>query len=393
VMMMLFLMVVFMFFSVSFDTGVWFFDHREAQNQSEAAVLAGIQHMPVNTNDAAGIALVTEAVDQWLDTNRSGFAERSCLEFEDNSGDGRYDSLRVCVRRQSSGFFSKLAGIGFANVSASAKAMVGGVTIANVMPWAIIAPDPECGPDAGRNCVSDVNGDGDYDEPGDCNADFYTCPWGLNLDRLYTFKVAGGGNTGIIDSCGNGANGYQACLTGENTSGFFEEGGTVFTGLQGGSLGVNTDKGLSTRFASESSWDICDVEATPAFPSGYDADGKAAGLAKWGTPGIPGCEYRLVVVPILASMPSHGGGSTNLQVLGVATFGVAKWNRTNTKDAFGTEDSACTPNQGGKDPDEHYNCGMVWGYLYKDLTPPDFLLQQIGNSQNPLAPVLIALVE
>ena len=37
--------------------------------------------------------------------------------------------------------------------------------------------------------------------------------------------------------------------------------------------------------------------------------------------------------------------------------------------------------------------GVVWGYLFTGVTPPDALLNQIGNSNNPFAPNLVALVD
>ena len=52
----LMLLFVFMIFAVSLDAGLWFFDHRTAQNQAETGALAAVQELPHN--------LLTALVDQ-----------------------------------------------------------------------------------------------------------------------------------------------------------------------------------------------------------------------------------------------------------------------------------------------------------------------------------------
>jgi len=401
IMMVLSLLVVFIVFALTFDAGVWFFDHREAQNQSEAAVLAGIQHMPVAIGDAAGEAQVTAAVDQWLDRNRSSSLERSCLQFEDRNEDGYNDTLRVCVRRQSPGFFSKLSGVDFTRVSAAATARVGAVDYTNVMPWAVIAPDPTCTEEAGRNCLYDAKGDGDYTDPGDCDAPFTVCPFGLTADRLYSFKAGQGGNTGIIQVCGGGANDYRDCLSGASSSGFYEIGDTVAVDTQPGQIANATNNGLQDR-SPAGAWElpaaaVCDVDAYPYGPDtespGYDPAGKAAAVVKFDEPETNvQCAYRLVPIVITTPLPQ---GSSDVQVLGFATFGVANWYRaTGAGNTYaGTSSQACQDVGTGQLAANLYDCGTVWGHLFTGTTPPDALLQRIGDSNNPFAPLLIALVE
>jgi hypothetical protein len=372
VMMTIMLGLVFMLFSVTFDVGMWFFDHREAQNQADTAVLAGSAYL-INSPGQ-----VQSVVDSWLARNGSGGFERTCYEQTANS-------LRVCVGRQSRGFFSKLAGVDYVRISAAASAMVGPLPTARVMPWAVVAPNPSCVP--GVICQVDYNNDGDFNDPEDCNGPFETCPWGLKPDRLYGFKEGGGGNTGIIRACDN----YQACVAGSSVSGFFTQGTSVSIEIQPGSLGQNTSAGLATRFPS-STWATCDVAATPLFPSGYDPDGRAAGLAKWAEPGVPGCEDRLVIVPIVNSIPSSGAGTAT--VLGVATFGIAKWVREGPWQAFyGQGNRECGPSTTTFTSSNSYDCGVVWGYMYSGITPPGVLVQRISDQPNPLAPVMIAMVE
>ena len=340
-------LIVAMFFAVSFDAGLWFFDHRTAQNQAEAAALAAVQHLPSDDTTAAAAAAA-----EWLSKNGSGPDDRSCLEFSDANGDGRFETVRVCVRRASPSIFASLSGITVATISASATATIGAVDGATVMPWAVVPPDPDC--DYDEDC---------YSPQCESGVEFQDCPWGLHPDLLIGFKSGGGGNTGIIDSCGNGASNYRDCITGDGESAFFEAGGFVAVGLQGGNLGVNTDRALTERqeYYNEDDFTDCDLEALPDSVSGV-VDGGAQAAWDQFVLGINeaddvDCSFRLVLVPILREMPPNGCGSCSLEVLGVATFAIASWNRDNGKDAWGTESQVCTPQQGGQEPDDEFDCG------------------------------------
>jgi Flp pilus assembly protein TadG len=383
---------VFMLFAIAFDVGLWMFDHRTAQNQAEAAALAAAQELPATDTSAA-----TAAAEDYL--ARNGVADpvadgcsTGWIAFSDTNGDGDNDEVRVCLERNSGVAFSALTNVAGIQISASATALVGRANIAQVMPWSVIPPDPDC--DEGEVCNGDNNGDGDYDDDGDCQGDFADCPWGLNPDNLLAFKSGGGGNTGILDACGQGASGYQDCIAGETATGFFEAGTDVAVGLQGGSLGINTRSGLNARYDEDADAGfVCDVAADPETETGFDPDGRAEAFINFDTaPPAEFCRERLVLVPIIVSMPSQGGGNDELEVLGVATFGIASWNRAGNPndDPHGTPSSACSH---GND-DSGFNCGQVWGYLLQDLRPPEFLLQVIDpNSENPFAPLLIALVD
>lgn len=392
-MMVLTLLLVTMFFAVAFDAGLWFFDHRTAQNQAEAASLAAVQHLPATDTTAA-----TAAANEWLTKNGSGPGDLSCLVYSDRNGDGSIETVQACVGRGSPGIFSALSGVSVVHISASATATTGPASIANVVPWAVIPPDPDCS--EGEICSYDEDGDGDYTDPGDCLADFDVCPWGLNPDNLYSFKTGGGGNTGIIDACGNGADEYRECIEGENVSGFFESGEEVVVGLQGGNLGINTANALGNppdgRYAYESPTWYCDAASTPENLSGYDPDGLQSITGPGGplTVNPDECGFRVVLVPILYSLPPQGGGSDALTVLGVAKFYIASWNRVDNKDAHGTATEACSRSV-DDDDGANFACGMVWGYLItdEDILAPGFLLDQIGDTANPFAPLLIALVE
>ncbi|GAB4320766.1 MAG: hypothetical protein Kow0010_00740 [Dehalococcoidia bacterium] len=375
--MVLMVLVVFMFFAFSFDAGLWYFDHRTAQNQAEAAALAAVHHLPDDDTTAA-----QNAAEAWLTHNGASVDDVECMEFEDRNGDGKYETARVCLRRQSPGIFAALSGISIAWISAAATATVGPVSIANVMPWAVVPPDPDCDFEEGRNCQTYFEEGGELKDCGN----FETCPFGLHEHRLYAFKVAGTitpGNFGAIGACGNGAVNYRDCITGESVSGFYEEGETVNVETQTGNLGQNTDSALTDRYPPDT-WDACDVTATPD-DVGMDPDGKERAEERYVDSGA-GCEDRLVLVPIIYEFPQ--GSSDDILVLGVATFAIASWDRNpQYGDAEGTDADACGEAGSG------YACGMVWGYLMKDAQPPGFLLEQISDTQNPFAPLLIALIE
>jgi Flp pilus assembly protein TadG len=390
------LLVVFIFFALAFDAGLWYFDHRTAQNQSEAAALAAVQELPA---DASGLSAATSAVNQWLAKNGAAGDLADCpppLEgkpnYSDRNGDGLFDTVRVCVGRKSPGIFAALSkpSIKWVWVSAAATATVGPVTISNVMPWGIVPPDPPCTADAGRQCQNKFNNDGVME---DCGV-FEDCPWGLDPNRLYPFKLGSSitpGNFGEIAACGgSGASDYRACITGAKVSGFWEEGGEINVETKTGSTGQNTNAALEDRYASELVGGVyqCDVVSKPDATTGLDPQGKAAAQDKFVDDPQPGCERRLVVVPIIDRFPTHGASET-ITVLGIATFGIAKWDRKSPwNDSTGTATAEC-----GLASKDDFDCGMVWGYLMKDALPPDFLLEQIGDTDNPLAPLLIALVD
>lgn len=396
------ILFIFMIFGVAFDAGVWFFDHRTAQNQAEAAALAAVIELP-SADDTAARAVA----HNYLERNGVVWSAEACdgidpVSFEDRTGDGEYDLVRVCLSRESGVLFSAVSNITNVQISASAAALIGRANISEVMPWAIVPPDPDC--TSVDTCQSvDYDGDGAFTSEGECEGPFSECPWGLNKDKLYLFKSGGGGNTGIIDACGNGAVGYRECIEGESATGFrLGEGETVVTGLQGGNLGVNTDNALNVRYAQEAADGyVCDVHSTPNPVTGHDEDGRDEAYIMFGeAPVAEYCRERLVMIPILASLPDTGGGSTELTVLGVAVFGIAAWNHDNNQSTYGNDSNSSTGGaavagecSSDTPADPGYECGMVWGYLMEGLQPPDYLLQKITNSDNPFAPLLIALVE
>jgi hypothetical protein len=398
------LLVVFILFALAFDAGLWYFDHRTAQNQSEAAALAAVQELPdTDTTNA------TDAAKQWLTKNGSGPGEMSCLEYSDRNGDGKPDTARVCVRRDSPGIFAALSGITAVRVSAAATATVGPAGFATVVPWMPIAPDPDCN-DIGMTCVVDLNEDGDTADPGEETCAFEDCPFGFNPNRLYSFKGESdeyaAGNLGSIRACGDGIDDYRECITGVDSktgepviSTGFEVGETVEVRTAPGNDGLNTCKALTelvslngetppTNKCLDKTYP-CDVASTPDALTGLDAEVIIALTAPGGLANSPACEHRKVVVPLGSRYTKPG--TSDREVLGLAVFYIAGWDRTNPyKGESGTALAACGTAAGGAT----WPCGKVWGYLLFGQDPANrFLLDQISDDPNPFAPLLIALIE
>ena len=379
--------VVFIFFALTLDAGLWFLDHRMAQNQADAAALAAVQHLPVAAEE---LGQATDAVKLWLTKNGSGEEDLECLEYSDDLlSDGLVDTVRVCVGRESKGIFSTLVGVKFVHVSAAAKAVVGpAYEVSNFMPWALVPPDPDCRP--GQLCKADMDGNGKVGDDEYCGyfkpVPLYEelCPWGIHPEKLFVMKSSDPlvpGNFGAIAACGPGVVKYIDCIEGEIPTEFYlVEGATVKVTVQPGNLGANTYAALESRYGA----DGCDVPSTPHPITGMDPFGKA--LA-WDTYVENRCNFRLVGVPILHHFPK--GAREDVEVIGVATFYIASWDRKAPYgNAEGNTTQTCSqPGPGG------FKCQMVWGYFMENVRPPTVLLERIGDSDNPFAPMAIALVE
>jgi Flp pilus assembly protein TadG len=124
IVMVLTMLIVFMLFALSFDVGLWYFDHRQAQNQADAAALAGALKLP-NTGDAK-----TSVTDSLRD-NRASVGDLYSVTFPTNA-------IRVCVRRDAPGVFAALSNINAVKVSACATA----ARITSTVPYALMAMNP-----------------------------------------------------------------------------------------------------------------------------------------------------------------------------------------------------------------------------------------------------------
>ena len=130
------MLIVAMFFGLGLDTGLWYYDHRWAQTQADAAAASAIVFLPADPNDFQRIADAYEAANSWLTRNGSDRAvDNTCPRSDGRNGvsvysdwpnpaDTRLNTVRVCVRRQRDSLFAQLSGVSGVYVSAQAAAQV-----------------------------------------------------------------------------------------------------------------------------------------------------------------------------------------------------------------------------------------------------------------------------
>jgi hypothetical protein len=94
----------------------------------------------------------------------------------------------------------------------------------------------------------------------------------------------------------------------------------------------------------------------------------------------------------LHNLPSSG---VQTKVLGLATFGVANWWKSGSTPFKGDATHSCTTT--ALPPGPTFDCGAAWGYLFDyaidKARPSTILLQRMGPTKNPIAPIFVALVE
>ncbi len=361
---------------ISVDAGWWLRDKRDSQNDVDAIALAAVHEI----GDPADRDLAVAAGLDWADANGvdpSQVVDPDCPDgvlysnfcFIDRNADGSDDMVRAKISRPSNSFIADALGVGSPTLNPSAAAAKIRAYGACVLPWAIDAHP-------------------DYEDPY-----AYDEVWGVMgippvLDTLFIFQLSpGGGFAGDDSSPGNfgalgvyGANDADYTDTIENECGSKGEGAcesdsqvvtpgdTLDCDIQTGNLGNTTNKALrerAIRYGETAPYTDCDV-------SSYDeavinvTDGSCLG--------------RQVVLAIIKDFPKSG--AEVVDVYGIANFYIAGWDR-------------CPPLNDGDCYDGVPDTGIVWGYL---------LLEQFGGSpawkfdfsqtsNNPFAPVIVALVE
>ena len=158
------------------DVGNWFRDKRRLQATSDAAALAGAQMLP-DATAARGTA------QSYADQNGGDVAGADIVvtsQYQSN------DTIAVKAKRNSAGIFTKVIGVGGANISATAKARVGPPEAAlRVAPMVVY-----CGHNLIQNCKDD-------------NTPQFNVPTTLDFD-----KEGAPGAFGMLNlSGGNGAPG------------------------------------------------------------------------------------------------------------------------------------------------------------------------------------------
>jgi len=110
---MLLTIVIFMFFALAVDTGIWALDHRTAQNQVDSAALAGALEL-TNLGDArteAEFALSRNDIGNPADFGCDDLGGDWFRAEITGTGPGRIGQVEVCQRRPSEVIFSALTGV------------------------------------------------------------------------------------------------------------------------------------------------------------------------------------------------------------------------------------------------------------------------------------------
>jgi hypothetical protein len=211
---------------LALDAGVWFFHHRAAQNQVDAAAAAAVLELPTSDTSASGPAAAA-AID-WLKNNgvgttvadgativtaTNGSVTANCkaanmagntarIVFMSESGSAPYDKIGVCVRLNSGVFLSGLAGISSSRVSAAAKAEV---IPPEPVPFTLMALNVENQCDAllvAGNSNVDITGGSSY-TGGNCNTSCPSSRGTLHLNGDNSFLTMTGGSHYVVDgTCG-----------------------------------------------------------------------------------------------------------------------------------------------------------------------------------------------
>ena len=346
-MLVLFLIIA----AVVLNVGWWLRDKRDAQNDVDAAVLAGAQELP----DEVAASTVAEA---WAARNNVTSGDLICCEFEDLNDDGSADLIRATVEREPGLLAGNLLDVGTVTVTAKAAAAKQQAVAGCVMPWGVKAtdtieknwglPDPELEQLVGFHAS-------DFDTPGNFGA----------------LQLYGGGmppyREAIKTPCGTGTEGV--C---DQTDPELCVGCTLECKSQTGVGGINTHRALTERdglYGPESPESTCDVTT-------YD---QALDMIEGPPPGAEKCaDARAVLIPIIDAFPPQGQ-SAPLQILGVATFCIAGWDRK--------------PPYTGKDVDLDGLDDMVWGYFLPGESMDEAWNIRWGFSNDPFAPIKILLYE
>jgi len=372
------------FVALSTDVGLYLRDLRDAQNDADAAALAGAQAFMLNPPDSA---TAVQLADEWATNNGAGgqvvwTGDGNCgttpsggpipWGVSDSNGDGDPDTICLRIERSASAMFARVLGIDSFPVKRRAAARAVHSNRGAVCPWALRTEDP-----------SDTNpSDGTY--------------LGVQMGKIYAVKVGANaseqGNFGILRLYGPGKDDYKAAIaSGCSNNGYnaFTEGDFIVTESEPGNVGNPTMDKLAEYFGYELSdgngdgqgFGWCDVPmdwdetAMIGAPTGYNPAEQGA-RAGCGTDAANGRSGRYMLIPIVDKYPPPGSSGT-VQILAIANVYVVGWGEWDqAKDTYDR-----------KVPGGHAKVYVQFienaPFKPKDLT---------GVSDNPLAPLRIMLI-
>jgi hypothetical protein len=328
--------------AVAINVGWWLHDRRDAQNDVDAAALAGAHDLP--DEGAASATALT-----WATKNNVDPADLDCCEFEDRTGDGLADLIRARVERNPGSLNSDLLDLGVVTVKTKAAAARMRAVGACVMPWGVL-------------------GDQSQAPPGGA--------WGLVPGQFYGFHTQDfitPGNFGALRLYGNGTPEYKDAIRtpcGTSSGGCAQGepvpvGGTLVCETEQGNMGQNTADALNDRDSDYGAGTWCDVTTYADAVEMIETSGECAAA-------------RTVLIPIIDAWPPHGH-SAPVEIFGVATFYIAGWDRKGP--------------WGDVDMDGDTNDDMVWGYYMQDVPVIPAWNIDWGFTDDPFAPIAILLVE
>jgi hypothetical protein len=371
------------FTALATDGGLYIRDLRDAQNDADAAALAGAEILMIKP---ASEAVAIETAEDWAAHNGAEgqvvwSGDGSCgRDANDNSipwgvsdanGDGDPDTVCLAIERSVPAAFARVLGITSFPTARRAAARVVHAGRGAVCPWALKSDDP-----------SDTDpGDGTF--------------MGVEIGKIYTVKVGAGesgwGNFGILRLYGPGKDDYKtAVAAGCANNGYnaFSENDIIMTETETGNVGNPSMQMLEAYFGYElydgvndgQGFDWCDVpmnwDAVTEIgtPSGYDpnVDGARQGC---GTDALNGRSGRYMLIPIVDDFPPPGT-SQPVEILAIANVYVTGWGEWDP--ATGTYKNA---------PGGHANIYVEF-VEEAPFKPKDL----VGVSDNPLAPLRVMLI-
>jgi hypothetical protein len=365
---------------ISVDVGWWLRDKRDAQNDADAIALAAVQEIGAPALRPLAVAAGLDWADfNGVDPSELGTPDcdpslgeelESNFCFIDKNSDGTDDMVRVKVSRPSTSFIADAFGVGSPTLNPQAAAAKIRAYGACVLPWAIDAHP-------------------DFEDP-----EAYGDVWGVlgdppDTEQLFVFQLSPGGgfagddtapgNFGALGVYGANASAYRDTI--ENECGSQGENAcnsdsqvvspdnpTLDCDIQTGNLGGNTNTALTNRA----------IRFSEVFPyTACDASSYSDALVK-----ADSCQGRLVVLAVIKDFPTSG--SEVIEIYGIVNFYIAGWDRC---PPYGDSDDC-----GRLKPAES---GIAWGYLLLEELggTPAWQFDFSQTSNNPFAPVIVALVE
>jgi hypothetical protein len=338
------------------DVGMFMRDLRDAQNDVDAAVLAGAQEL---LNDPTDTASAASKAREWADRNGVEEAHFDCCTFSDANDDGVTDTIAATVDRTSGTYFARVLDFTSFDVERGSAARVVHAAGGPVCPWSVLGDPNDVDP-----------GDGTY--------------LGLAPGQVYVMKVMTGlqvdGNFRILDLGQTGTSGYvdlilAGCVTEDVNA--WQEGDDILTDTKPGNVGHPTRQALDDYYEYEESYSgghgWCDVEfeldevdpTIGTITGTYDPheDGPREGCER--NPLTNGMG-RTALIPIIDHLPS--GSSEPVTIIGIASMYIGYWDRT------------------GPPSDT-----QVYGVFLDQATVSPAHL--VGESDNVLAPLRIKLVQ